>query len=122
MTLQRRTPLARRTPLQPGKPLARRTALAPVGARAKRRNPELRAAYQATDARSAGRCEAHVAGVCTGAAVDHHHLAKRSTHPELVTDPSNIIHVCRACHTWIDDNQPEAARLGLHRPRKAPTP
>lgn len=96
---------------------ARRSGLAPVGKAAKRRAPALAAAYAAVDERSGGMCEAKIAVVCTGMALDHHHVGKRSVWPELVCEPDNIVHVCRACHTEIDSDQAAAERLGLHMSR-----
>lgn len=72
-------------------------------------------AYEIVDRRAAGRCEADVAGVCTGQGVEHHHIGPRSTHPHLRTDPTNIVLSCRPCHSWIGDHPNAATELGLHR-------
>lgn len=70
--------------------------------------------------RSQGWCEARIDGVCTGRAHDRHHIGKRSVWPELVTDPLNVIAICRPCHEEIDLDQEAASELGLHRFRGAP--
>lgn len=88
-----------------------------VGARAKRRKPALDACYREVDERAQGACEARVRDVCWGYGSEHHHVGKRSVWPELVTDPRNVLLVCRACHTWIDWNQRDAVMLNLHMPR-----
>lgn len=58
--------------------------------------------------------------ICTGRAQDKHHIGKRSVWPELVTDPLNVIAICRACHDAVDRDQRAASDLGLHRFRGDP--
>ena len=33
--------------------------------------------------------------------LQHHHIKPRSTHPELLADPSNIILLCVRCHARV---------------------
>lgn len=98
----------------------KRTRINSVGARAKRRKEALDECYRIVNLRCGGYCEARVEGVCTGRAVERHHIGKRSIWPELVTDPLNVIAICRACHRWTDANQMEASEMGLHRFRGSP--
>lgn len=92
----------------------KRSRISPYGARSKARAAALRACYDEVDFRSQGHCEARVAGVCVGGGVDHHHVGPRSTWPELVCDPRNVLVVCRPCHDWIGGNPADAEKLGLH--------
>jgi hypothetical protein len=60
---------------------------------------------------SDGQCELRVPGVCTGIAVDPHHLKHQSqggTH-----ERANVKVGCRACHEWCHKNHAEAVRMGL---------
>lgn len=98
----------------------KRSRIKPIGARSTRRKPALDACYQEVNLRSQGWCEARVENVCTGRAHERHHIGKRSVWPELVTDPLNVIAICRPCHTWADENQRAASELGLHRFRGDP--
>lgn len=98
-------------------PMKRGKRLKSKGARATRRQDDLDECYRLVRQRSGGWCEAKVHTVCAGRATENHHVGKRSVWPELVTNVDNVIAVCRWCHGWIDDNQAEAERLGLHMPR-----
>jgi 5-methylcytosine-specific restriction endonuclease McrA len=33
----------------------------------------------------------------------HHHLYKRSTHPELISEPTNLMYLCPDCHAIAHD-------------------
>lgn len=48
---------------------------------------------------------------CGGYGSDIHHLFERSTHPDLVTEPANLVMLCRRCHGWIDTVQGFRERL-----------
>jgi len=57
-------------------------------------------------------CEARVEKVCKGQAVDAHEKLTRGRGGSII-DPTNILLVCRECHTWIDEHPAEAKRRGL---------
>jgi hypothetical protein len=61
-------------------------------------------------------CEAHTR-VCKGTWVDMHELLARSQGGDPL-DKSNILCVCRACHTWIGNYPREALELGLRHTRQ----
>lgn len=61
--------------------------------------------------RAQGRCEARVAGVCTGAHEHTHHRRLRAQGGS--DDPSNLVACCNADHRWIHANPRQAAELGL---------
>ena len=85
--MKRSGPLARRTPMRRTGPLRRG-----------RGNPIPQSSRDAVLTRSGGRCEA-ATPVCMCRAVHVHHLAGRSSHA-----PSNLLHVCSACHAFIHAN------------------
>jgi len=58
-------------------------------------------------------CEARVVDICTGRAVDMHEVLPRSAGGDP-TGETNILNVCRPCHSWITDYPNLAASLGLH--------
>lgn len=63
------------------------------------------------------RCEAQV--VCTGArSVDIHEILPRGRGGSIV-DEMNVLAVCRACHTYVDDHDSEARCAGLSLPQWA---
>lgn len=69
--------------------------------------PENRAAVRA---RSGGRCEAALPGVCTVNATDVHHRRRRRDGGHEV---ANLLDLCRACHRWAHDNPARARELGV---------
>ncbi len=60
--------------------------------------------------RSCGICEA----CCQRRATDMHHRISVGTGGKWT--PANVIHVDRACHTWITDNPRKSYQLGLSLP------
>lgn len=59
--------------------------------------------------RAGGRCEAGLAGVCTGEAQEFHHRQSRSAS----RDPHTIVNgagLCTACHYYITHVSPEEGR------------
>ena len=58
--------------------------------------------------RSGGRCEAKTPD-CTGGGRDAHEVITRSMGGSI-TDTTNILWVCRACHDWIHNKHPGLAR------------
>ncbi len=63
--------------------------------------------------RSGGACEARVEGVCTGRAVEMHHVLPRSQGGPHTKE--NLLDTCGECHDWIDAHRREATGLGLLR-------
>lgn len=61
-------------------------------------------------ARSGGRCEAGIQGVCTGYANHVHHILRRSQGGLGVL--SNGLHVCSECHGWIHSHVKIALSMG----------
>lgn len=55
-------------------------------------------------------CEAKIRGVCTHYSVDLHHVKSREF---FLCDVSVFMAVCRQCHTWIEQNDAEAQKLGF---------
>lgn len=73
--------------------------------------------------RSGGKCEAcpsialvdpAAASNCQGKAVDGHEILTRARGGSI-TDPRNILHVCRRGHEWITAHPVEAEGVGLVR-------
>lgn len=92
-----------------GLPLSKGTP-GPIARRKRRaaKDEKLEDAYAEVDARDGGFC------VVTGwytqpGAIDHrarrehHHIQPRSTYPERITDPTNIITTCALAH-WLIEN------------------
>lgn len=49
---------------------------------------------------------------CEGNAVDVHEPHTRARGGSI-TDPDNMVAVCRSCHDWIHNNSVEATEIGL---------
>jgi hypothetical protein len=99
-------------------PLRRLTPLRKVSPKTRARNArfaaETRPAVFARDRYTCYAAELVPQVACAGV-LDPHHLAPRSTRPDLVCAFDNVVSVCRAHHCWIDA-EPRAARaVGLHR-------
>lgn len=45
-------------------------------------------------------------------AVDVHHIKPRESHPELSLTPSNLMSLCKPCHTIIEKSEPMALAKG----------
>lgn len=69
-------------------------------------------------ARDGGRCVG-----CGMAATDVHHRIPRgsggSSRPEIAFGMSNLISLCRNCHSWTESNRDQARENGLLVPRSA---
>lgn len=81
---------------------------APLRAKTDRRWAKLRLSILERDG---GRCQ--YPG-CGDPATDVHHIAPRSTNPELKYEPDNLLSLCRPCHTTVGDSPTLAHALGLH--------
>ena len=82
-----------------GKPL-KRSAIKKKPRRGGNMPPQV---YEAVMRRSGYRCEAVIAGVCTGAAEEWHHRQPRDRYNDV---PSNGVAICSACHRHITDVSP----------------
>jgi hypothetical protein len=60
-------------------------------------------------------CQAKLPGICTVNSTDVHHMRGRIG--MLLTDDSNFLSVCRACHNWIELHPVEAKELGFSKKR-----
>lgn len=99
----KRSPLARKTPLSPGRKSLKRTRLAERGARSRRDEPALKLFREAIYKRCG--CNALRVGVCencrTRAVIDPHHLVGRARAPgwRFLHDPAiNGLGCCTDCH------------------------
>lgn len=100
----KRSELKRRSYLQHGKPL-RQTS--------NHRQRENRERAPILKALREGSCQARLDG-CTGRATDGHEIVTRARGGSI-TDPRNILGVCRNCHDWITTHPREATEFGLSR-------
>lgn len=99
-----------------GKPLKR----TPMRAKPRRGGAMPAAVYEAVMRRSGYRCEAAIAGVCTGAAAEWHHRQPRDRYNDV---PSNGVAICSACHRHITDVSPAVGfERGLRVSRHATRP
>jgi hypothetical protein len=65
-------------------------------------------------ARSRGRCEARIPGVCTGKATHVHHRKLRGLGGGGGSNElSNLIDLCLTCHAFVHENPAWAKRVGL---------
>ena len=71
--------------------------------------PELRAARKVVHDRSGGFCEAHTP-VCDHVAQHVHHKAGRKG--VGAHSPSNLLHVCNGCHSYIHEHPQESYEAG----------
>ncbi len=107
-----RTPLRRTTPLARGTTPLRRRRIRQVSAKRAALAPARAKALTIVRRRSGGRCEAQVAPGCTYVATDGHERLTRAAGGSI-TDPDNILDLCRACHTWAHDHRKAAERYGV---------
>lgn len=87
----------------------------PASARRQRQLRERRAAIKAKyGEQDVVMCEVGQAvnGECQGVAVDVHEPHTRARGGSI-SDPENMVAVCRSCHDWIHGNPFEATKLGL---------
>jgi 5-methylcytosine-specific restriction endonuclease McrA len=93
-------------------PLRRRKPLRAVSDRKLQTNEDYRDARMAVAARSRGRCETHLEGVCSHEAGEVHHVLPRSRGGNDHT-LERLRHICSPCHHWVHDNPHAARALGL---------
>lgn len=131
----KRSSLQRHTPLTSGSSLARapfRTTsvspqrTAPIQHRGSRKTRADKAAEcpeeyigegvarERVYARSAGRCEIRIPGVCFGYGSNFHHRQNKSQLGKW--HPSNGLHLCGSgstgCHGWVTEHPADSARMG----------
>lgn len=111
----KRSPLKRKTPLK------RSGRLAPVSAKRRAENKEREQTRFEVLARCGGRCEAGPlialvdpvwASKCLGRGSEMHEKLKRSRGGSI-TDPENIVYVCRCCHMFTEEFPYLATQVGL---------
>lgn len=112
----KRSPLRRKTPLEPGGPIARSSPINQVSKKRRKVLAERRQFVIDTLARHP-RCEAGPrvqdrAHRCQGTPSDVHEIQTRARGGSIV-DPDNVVAVCRACHDWIHSHPAQATTLGL---------
>lgn len=86
----------------------RKTRLKPMSTKRRRENRERRKNLHAAYGERP-YCQARIAGVCTGWATDGHELLLRSSGGSI-TDPANVMPVCRPCHRVITEMAADEAR------------
>ena len=92
----------------------KRTPLKAVSDKRKKENRERAKVLQFR--RQWNHCEAQCCDGCTDRPTDGHEILTRARGGSI-TDTTNILMVCRPCHTWITDNPQEANRFGFTIPR-----
>lgn len=121
----KRSPLKRKSPLKQGdKPLKRtefrskrkapkpRSKLKPVSEKRARENRERREVKKQMVAERGDRCQWPEG--CPREAVDAHEVKKRSRGGSI-TDPENIVLLCREHHDFTEAEPEKAAAMGLLR-------
>ncbi len=110
---QRTQPLHRVVSMRPSDDARRRGWLRAASAKRQAVNRERREVIEALLAERGPGCEARLVG-CDGRAVDCHELLRRSQGGSL-TDPSNLLLLCRSCHSWATEHPADAVTAGLSR-------
>lgn len=59
-------------------------------------------------------CEAKLQG-CMIVASECHHIEGRQG--KLLTDPKNLMAICRHCHAWVTEHSKEAIEIGFSKSR-----
>lgn len=103
--LRRGTPLERRTPLRGGTPLVRK----PLRARSKKTEALYRIRRSLVAALLAERPVCERCG--SARSTDVHEPQMRSRGADI-TDPTQCVCLCRACHRWIHDHPAAATAEG----------
>ena len=69
--------------------------------------------YRAAKAALPDRCEAKIAGVCTGMYIAPHHWWPLGTGGPLLPGPTQILYtLCQNCHAHVHDHTPWARENG----------
>ena len=93
----------------------KRTRLRSQSAKRRREQAERRKVLEALVAERGPWCQAQLIG-CEGQAVDGHEVLPRSA-VGSITDPDNILLLCRLCHRHITENPAWARKAGWVRSR-----
>ena len=120
----KRTPLNRYTPLKRGGPLKRKTPLSPVSKKRQAIQGERRRMVK-EELMNRPDCEAgHLIFTwrvrqgergdhgCTGLSSDIHEPLTRARGGSI-TDPENMVAICRPCHNWVHGHPLESEEIGL---------
>ncbi len=110
---QRTQPIRRVTSWRPSDDARRRGWLRAVSTKRQAVNRERREVIEALLAERGLGCEARLDG-CDGRAVDCHEVLRRSQGGSL-TDPGNLLLLCRSCHRWVSEHPADATAAGLAR-------
>lgn len=116
-SLSRGSGLSRKTPMKRGTAQMKRV---PIKTQSYKRRSEngKRAQVLAKLRQTRGGCEARFVRGCTGEMHDGHEVLTRGRGGSI-TDPDNILMVCRPCHTYITEHPREADCAGFTVPRDA---
>lgn len=95
-----------------------RATLKPQSAKARALVPLRKQTIAAVRARSGGRCEIRIEGVCDGPSCDVHEILARSQGGSI-TNVDNCLDSCRSCHDWVGAHSNTARELGFIAPRGA---
>jgi hypothetical protein len=89
------------------------TAKKPIPSRSQKRSKEekLYSAKRILHLQDHPMCEAHLPGICTDYATDIHHMSGKIG--DLLTDERYFKALCRACHTFVENNPEAAKELGF---------
>lgn len=102
-------------------PLKRKTQLRQVSEKRRIENADRERTRRIVAKRSGGLCEGRAliatvdpvaASACKKRAVDLHEKRKRSRGGSI-TDPANILHLCRSCHEFTEREPAAATRAGM---------
>lgn len=102
----------KRSPLKRRPCKLRRVKLRPQSAKRRKQQPARRKCMAVVRERSEGRCELGITNCCTFAGVEGHELLPRSAGGSI-TDPSNVVLACRACHDFVTTHPAWAYSVGF---------
>ncbi len=110
---QRTQPIRRVVSMRPSNDARRRGWLRAASAKRQAVMQERRKVIEALLAERGPGCEARLVG-CDGRAVDCHEVLRRSQGGSL-TDPANLLLLCRPCHSFLTEHPQMAVELGFSR-------
>ena len=110
---QRTQPLQRVVSMRPSDDARQRCWLRAASAKRQAVLRERRKVIETLLVERGPECEARLDG-CDGRAVDCHELLRRSQGGSL-TDPENLLLLCRSCHRWVTEHPADAVAAGLAR-------
>jgi hypothetical protein len=92
-------------------PLRRKTPMRQRSDKEQARRVEYEASRDVVRARSNGRCEAQINGVCKRRGDQAHHVKRRSRGRD--DSPENLLWICYACHHHVHANPAWANEQGF---------